>query len=98
MSIYRLILGQILRHFFTIAAGVLATVGVTTEMRSELVETTVTIVVPIILLIISQGWSFLQKQYFPQLLETALLSNPASASIDDVKAEAKENAKAPVIY
>lgn len=97
MNIYYLVLAQILRHFFTALAGVLLTVGVTVEMQNELVETTVTIIVPILLLLLSQGWSFFQKRYLPLLFKTALQA-PPTETVKFVRWMAKQKTRTPVVY
>lgn len=97
MNIYFLVLAQALRFGIRFLAAYLAYVGVTSDMQSELVEIIVTQVTPVILLVISEGWSYLQKRYFPELLKTAIEMHPQS-SVDAVKIRAKNRSKAPVIY
>jgi len=97
MKVYKLVLGQILRHIFTGLAIYLAVFKVDETQQSELVETTINYVLPLILLGVGQLWSFLQKKYFPQLLESALQANPL-ASVEDVKRHAKQKTKTPVVY
>lgn len=97
MSIYYLVLAQIVRFILRAGAVYLMGVGVAGEMQSELVETMITQIVPVILLLVAEGWSFLQKKYFPLLLKTAL-DAPPSESVGFVKWAAKQKTRTPVVY
>ena len=97
MNIYYLVLAQIVRFVLRAAAIYLGYVGVSGDMQNELVETMVTQVVPVLLLLITEGWSFLQKKYFPVLLNAAL-SARSGESVGFIKSVAKEKSRAPVIY
>lgn len=93
MNIYASVAGQILRHFLTIAAGFLAAYGVVADMQSELVETTITIVVPVILAVVAQVWGYASKKHVPAIIQAAFEANPEDVSlgtvIEDVKAQGK---------
>lgn len=51
-------IGQVLRHFLTLAAGFLGTYGVTADQQTALVSSTTAVLVSIILFGISQIWSY----------------------------------------
>lgn len=91
MNIYTSVIGQILRHFLTGLAVLLAAYGVTADMQSELVETTITIVVPIAMAIVAQFWGYAAKRYLPDLLSAAYEADPNEVSlatvVDDVKSQ-----------
>jgi hypothetical protein len=97
MNIYYLVLAQVLRFGLRAAAAYLALADVTGDMQNELVEAIISKAVPIVLLAISEGWSFLQKKYLPTLLETARAAQP-DASLELVKIRASLKSKAPFIY
>lgn len=97
MNIYYTILAQAVRLLLRAAAAYLTYIGITGEQQSEFVEVTVGIIVPILLVLLAEGWSYLQKRYFPVLLNTAIKSN-AFDTIEDVKMRAAKKTNAPVIY
>lgn len=84
IEIYSKILGLVLRHLLTILAGYLAFVGVDKESNSELVSVTVNILVPVVLLAIATGWSFLQKRTQEYLFKYALHA-PVGTTAEEVK-------------
>lgn len=97
MNIYYLTIAQILRFAFRFVAGLLIYVGVAYDMQNELVETMITQITPTVVLLIVEGWSYLQKRYFPVLFETALRANP-TYSVNHVQRMAKDRSNAPVMY
>lgn len=97
MNIYYLVLAQAVRFGLRLLAGYLVFVGVAGEMQNELVETIITQLVPVILLAVIEGWSFLQKRYFPILFKTALQAEKTE-SVGFVKWMAKQKTRTPVVY
>ena len=97
-SIYTAVLGQVLRHFLTLLSGGLIAWGITTEQQNTLIETTIYLLVPIIVALFVQIWSYLSKRYLPLLLEKAFHTSPASGvTLTDLKAEAKAEVSANAI-
>lgn len=74
MNIYSQAIGQTLRYGLTILAAYLAVVGITENQQHELVETTINVLVPIIVAGIAQVWSFVNKR---KLFETDPNVRPA---------------------
>lgn len=97
ISIFYLVLAQILRFALRLAAGYLAFFEVKTEQQNELVEALVGYVVPILLLLVAEAWSFAQKKYFPVLFEQARRAQ-ADTNPEVIKLLASGKTSAPVIY
>jgi hypothetical protein len=92
MKVYTAVLAQILRHLLTAAAVLLAKVGVDKDMQNELVETTIFIIVPIILAVVAQWLGYLQKRFLPILLEKARQADPET-SVTELKLQAAQEVK-----
>lgn len=83
-AIFSKIIGQILRHFFTIAAGYLIFVGVDKESNSELVDTTINLIVPLIILAAVQIYGVMQKRTQDYMFKYALHA-PVGTTEEEVK-------------
>lgn len=98
MNIYSLAIGQIIRFALRALAIYLALGNVLpAEMQNTLIETIITDVTPVILVTVTEIWAWLQKKYFPKLLNTALSAQP-DTKLETVKARAALSTKTPVIY
>lgn len=83
-EIYKLALGAILRHFLSIAAGVLAPYGVNEAMQGQLVESTVALGVSVILAGVAFVLSYAQKRFQINLTEAARAAHP-DTPMQDIK-------------
>lgn len=50
------LIGQIVRHFLTLAAGLLSAYGVTADQQTALVSSATAVIVSLVLFLISQIW------------------------------------------
>lgn len=75
-EIYKMAIGAVLRHFFSIAAGLLGSYGVNEAMQGQLVEATVILTVSLIFGGGSILWSYLQKRFQIRLSFEALNAPP----------------------
>lgn len=50
-------IGQVIRHFLTLAAGLLTAYGVTADQQESLVSSTTAVLVSLVLFVISQIWA-----------------------------------------
>jgi len=50
-------IGQVIRHFLTLAAGLLTAYGVTADQQDSLVSATTAVIVSVVLFLISQIWA-----------------------------------------
>jgi hypothetical protein len=60
-EIYKVVIGQIVRHFLSGFAVLLGAYGVSTDEQSVLVEDSVSIVVSILVFAFVMAWSYLSK-------------------------------------
>lgn len=56
-----ILIGQVLRHLLTMAAGLLAAYGVTVDQQTALVDSTLAVMLSVIMFLIGQGWSYFSK-------------------------------------
>jgi hypothetical protein len=61
-EIYKVVIGQVLRHFLSIAAAALGTYGVGEAQQGEVVEATIAIIVGVLVFLVAQGWSYASKR------------------------------------
>jgi len=61
-DIITVLLGQLVRHFLTIAAGLLTAYGVTADEATAIVGPATAILVSLFMFLISQIWSFGSKK------------------------------------
>ena len=62
VEIFKIVIGQIVRHFISIAAAALGAYGVTEAQQGELVEAVIWIVIAIVGFLVSQGWAYVSKR------------------------------------
>ena len=55
------LLGQVIRHLLTLAAGALSAYGVTADQQTALVSSTTAVAVSILVFVIGQGWAYVSK-------------------------------------
>lgn len=56
------LLGAVVRHFLTLAGGALLAYGVTQEQLDAAVDSSVTIIVAVVMTLIALGWSYVAKK------------------------------------
>lgn len=61
-DIWRVVIGQVLRHFFTIFAAGLAAYGVSENQQGQLVESAIVLIISVAMFLAVQGWSYLSKR------------------------------------
>lgn len=83
-EIFKIVLGQIARHFLSIAAAALAAYGVSESQQGQLVEATVSLVIAAVLFLVSQGWAYASKWL-------AVHSDPPSATPPDPESSKSSN-------
>lgn len=58
---FKIVFGQVVRHFVSIASAALATYGVTEAMQNELVEASVAIAIAVAAFLVTQAWAYISK-------------------------------------
>lgn len=92
MKVYAAVIAQILRHLLTAGAVLLAKFGVDNDLQNELVETTIFIIVPVLLAFAAQWFGYLQKRFLPILLEKARQADPETP-VTELKQQAAQEVK-----
>ena len=57
-----ILLGAVVRHLLTVASGALLAYGVTQEQLTAAIDTTVAIVLSVVIALAALGWSYLSKK------------------------------------
>jgi uncharacterized membrane protein YjjP (DUF1212 family) len=61
-DIWRVVVGQVLRHFLTIFAAGLAAYGITENQQGELIESAIVIIISVAMFLAVQAWSYISKR------------------------------------
>lgn len=62
VEIFKIVIGQLVRHFISIGAAALGTYGVTEAQQGELTEAIVYIAIAIVVFLVGQGWAYVSKR------------------------------------
>jgi putative exporter of polyketide antibiotics len=61
-DIWRVVVGQVLRHFFSIFAAGLAAYGVSENQQGEIVESAIVIIISVAMFLAVQAWAYISKR------------------------------------
>lgn len=57
-----ILLGAVVRHLLTVVGGALLAYGVTQEQLDAAIDSTVAIVISVVITLVALGWSYLSKK------------------------------------